>query len=255
MKFRITDNISGKTLTISGDKAPTEQEAEELFASSGIREQAQPQVPQQKYDLISLLQQGVQQGVQNASQNALVGAGPIPTAIAGRPEQKAAAVAGPLVGMLGLAVEPAIAGAVATHSLSPIKIASWLRDQAANKAGNINATKLIQVGNEFAKRNPLAQDVWDVFKPTITEKMPAKELLAKMTQVFGQAFTRGGSVKDTAQGELMNQLYQAGKSTLAQQAPDVAKYTTGMRQILTAPKTLQNVTWLLAKLGLARGAF
>jgi len=38
MKYRITDQVTGKTLVISGDSPPTEQEAEELFQQSGIRE-------------------------------------------------------------------------------------------------------------------------------------------------------------------------------------------------------------------------
>lgn len=158
-------------------------------------------------------------------------------------------------GATGQAIKTVIPAVAATKSLSPIKIASWLRDQAATKAGNVTTEKLIEAGDKFVIRNPLAQKVWDTFKPTITEKMSAKELLGRMSQVFGQAYSRGGTVKDTAQAELLNQLYQAGKSTLAQQAPEVAKYTTGMRQILTAPKTIQNLTWLLAKLGLAKGAF
>ena len=37
MKYRITDSKSGKTLVISGDAPPSEQEAEQLFSSSGIR--------------------------------------------------------------------------------------------------------------------------------------------------------------------------------------------------------------------------
>jgi hypothetical protein len=255
-KFRITDNQSGKTLTISGDKAPSEQEAEELFKSSGIREQAQPQGSTQKpFDLMGLLQSSVQSGIQNAPQNALVGGGPIPTALFGRPEQKAVAVAGPAVGAASLMAAPAITGALATKSLSPIKIASWLRDQAAGKAGQINTQKLIEAGDKYTEINPLAKEVWNIFKPTITGSMSAKDLLNRMTQVFGQAYTRSGSVKDSAQGELMNQLYQGGKTALQQQAPEVAKYTSGMKQILTAPKQLQNITWLLAKLGLAKGAF
>ena len=37
MKYRITDNQSGKTLVINGDAPPSEQEAEQLFQESGIR--------------------------------------------------------------------------------------------------------------------------------------------------------------------------------------------------------------------------
>ena len=42
-KYRITDSVSGKTLTISGDSPPTDQEAEQLFTDSGVRAQQQPQ--------------------------------------------------------------------------------------------------------------------------------------------------------------------------------------------------------------------
>lgn len=61
-KYRITDNQSGKTLVISGDTPPTEQEAEQLFQQSGIREQRMtpqqalakqvPLVPEQKINPI-----------------------------------------------------------------------------------------------------------------------------------------------------------------------------------------------------------
>ena len=41
-KFRIKDSQTGKTLTISGDSAPTEQELEGLFSQAGLRETQQP---------------------------------------------------------------------------------------------------------------------------------------------------------------------------------------------------------------------
>lgn len=51
-KYRITDNQSGKTLVINGATEPSEQEAEQLFQQSGIRDNApsaqpQAQAPQQ----------------------------------------------------------------------------------------------------------------------------------------------------------------------------------------------------------------
>jgi len=42
-KFKITDNQTGKTVTVSGDMAPTEQEAENIFRQAGLRgEQPEP---------------------------------------------------------------------------------------------------------------------------------------------------------------------------------------------------------------------
>lgn len=42
-KFKITDPQSGKTVTISGDSAPTQQEAEEIFNAAGLRNSLPPQ--------------------------------------------------------------------------------------------------------------------------------------------------------------------------------------------------------------------
>jgi hypothetical protein len=156
-------------------------------------------------------------------------------------------------GAVGGAAKTVATGAIGAKSISPIKIASFLRDQAAGKAGSISTEGLIKAGDKYAEINPLAKEVWDVFKPTISTKMEVKDLLNRMSQVFSQGYTKSGTVRDTAQAELMNQIYQAGKGTLKTQAPEVAKYTSGMRQILTAPKQIQSIAWLLAKLGLARG--
>jgi hypothetical protein len=39
-KYKITDNQTGKAVTVSGDSAPTEQEAEQIFADAGLRASA-----------------------------------------------------------------------------------------------------------------------------------------------------------------------------------------------------------------------
>lgn len=41
-KYKITDNQTGKTVTISGDTPPTEQDAEQIFADAGLRGGAKP---------------------------------------------------------------------------------------------------------------------------------------------------------------------------------------------------------------------
>ena len=62
-RFRITDNQSGKTLVISGDSAPTEQEAEDLFNQSGIRQQSSGQMtPEQALAKQFPLNQSIPQG-------------------------------------------------------------------------------------------------------------------------------------------------------------------------------------------------
>lgn len=44
-QFRITDSVSGKTVTVSGDSAPSNQEAEQIFSDAGLHptQSAQPQ--------------------------------------------------------------------------------------------------------------------------------------------------------------------------------------------------------------------
>jgi len=44
-KFKLTDNETGKTVVVSGDSAPTEAEAEQIFNDAGLR--SQPSAPQQ----------------------------------------------------------------------------------------------------------------------------------------------------------------------------------------------------------------
>lgn len=42
-KYRITDNQTGKVVTVSGEKAPTTQEAEEIFKTAGLRQSTTPE--------------------------------------------------------------------------------------------------------------------------------------------------------------------------------------------------------------------
>lgn len=244
-QYKITDNQSGKTLVISGDAPPTDQEAEQLFQESGIRGQGN------SFNLMDYLKSSAQKGAQLS----LAGGGPIPTFLAGTPEQKVAAVAGPAVGAAGLAMEPTLAGIAATKSINPMKVLSYLRNEAVNKAGELDTTKLIEAGEKFAANNPFAKADWEMLKPTISSSMPASDLLYKMTNVFGNAYTKGGAVRTPDQAQLLNQLYQGGKGIISEQAPEVAKYTAGMRNVLSAPENIQKITWLLAKLGLAKSAF
>lgn len=296
-KFKITDNQSGKTLVISGDSPPTDQEAEQLFQQSGIRGMTGSQALAKQVPLnqpipenpptdnpFAPLAQFLNPNVIKYSQNALqqIGqgnltptkpnvtqalaplGGPLGNLLFGVPNQQAAgmelasdvqgakAIAGGVGGAINT-VGNMGKGIMGAKSINPIKIMGYLRDQAVNKAGNVSTKGLIKAGDQFVADNPLAQDIWDTFKPTITKKMPASDLLRKMTQVFGNAYTKTGDVRVDAGSGLMNQLYQAGKTVMKEQAPEVAKYTSGMRQAITAPKNIQKVATLLAKLGLAKG--
>lgn len=51
--FKITDNQTGKTVTISGENPPSEQEAEQIFKDAGLREEEKsPNLVQRAFNLI-----------------------------------------------------------------------------------------------------------------------------------------------------------------------------------------------------------
>src|SRR3972149_8582332 len=44
--YEIKDNVTGKTVVVSGDSPPTEQEAMQIFSDAGLRKQEQtPSIP------------------------------------------------------------------------------------------------------------------------------------------------------------------------------------------------------------------
>lgn len=145
-----------------------------------------------------------------------------------------------------------VAGA---KSLNPFKIAGYARDQAVSKTPMVKTDQLVKAGDNFVKQNPMAREAWETFKPTISKSMETKDLLSRMSKVFGQAYTRSGDVRATAEAGLMNQLYQAGKQVIAKQAPEVAKQTANFRLLYEAPKVAQKIGTLGAKAGLIRLLF
>lgn len=66
-RFKITDHQTGKTIVVSGDSAPTEDEAEQLFSDAGYRESAQKKTSTIG-DVVNAIPGGLAKGV-----NAIVG--------------------------------------------------------------------------------------------------------------------------------------------------------------------------------------
>lgn len=293
-KYRITDQQSGKTLVINGDKPPSEQEAESLFQSSGIRGQQEPQknLVQQVGDVMAPISKFLMPNVINYSADSLqkIGSGDLtpnaPTAVntltsalgpggqqlanlfvgSEQDKQKDAAVRelySTLQGVKGVAKAiPALGkqvvnagknaveiaqNAAEAKSINPWKVVGHARNKAAESAGDLNTESLIKTGDEFITKNPYAKEAWEAFKPTITDKMKATDLLDRMTNVFGQAYTKGGDVRATAEAGLMNKLYQAGREAIKTQAPDVAKQSQLFKLLYETPKAIQRGTWLALK--------
>ena len=322
-KYRITDNVSGKTLVISGDNPPTEQEAEELFQSSGVRNNNETQPTQSdnqqpleravaKTGLFDIpVLGGILRGAENSTESygrMVGGAGyeslralksvlgdknayvnqetgktnenpflsqedlaklsqqdnkgaliPVSKEGLGRTVNfmSTAATAKSIPNIVKGGVDIATGGVKnatelinnikGANSINPSKVVGYARNKAAEAAGELNTEQLIKAGDEFISKNPLAKDTWETFKPTITSKMDTKDLLDRMSNIFGQAYTRGGDVRSTAEAGLMNKLYGAGKSVIKDQAPNVAKYTDQFRFLYNLPKTTQKATWLALK--------
>lgn len=68
-KFKLTDNETGKTVVVSGDSAPTEAEAEQIFSDAGLRDHAssapqaaQAEKPSSVVDAIRSLPGGIAKG-------------------------------------------------------------------------------------------------------------------------------------------------------------------------------------------------
>lgn len=239
MKYRITDNQSGKTLVINGDAPPSEQEAEQLFQESGIRNGKQEK---QSFDVMKYIQESAQKGAQLS----LAGGGPIPTFLGGTPGQKAVAVAGPVIGATGLGV-----GALMSY-LNPQNIAN-LQKEAENKVKNFDISSTIEAGNEYVKRHPEATDQWNTVKQGLENiKGNVGQLNRTISEWGPQTYTTSGETRSKAESMLYRVLSQAGRSAIKQQAPDVAKYTDRFRFILKdLPQGLsaaQKASWLLLKL-------
>ena len=99
----------------------------------------------------------------------------------------------------------------------------------------------------------MAKELWETIKPTIGEKTPAPDLLAKMFDVWKGAYTVGGDVKAKAQDQLYNKLYGAARNVIEKQAPEVSGEISKLRFLHELPKKAQRYTWLGLKVsGIAK---
>ena len=136
-------------------------------------------------------------------------------------------------------------------SINPTEIAGFMREKAAEATPTLDTSKIIQAGERWAKLDPQSADAWNELKSGITKDMNTKDVLDVLTAWGKRAYTTSGEIKDKAAASLMNQIYSAGRETIKEQAPEVAKYTANLRAIKELPDTMkaaQKGTWLLLKL-------
>jgi hypothetical protein len=162
--------------------------------------------------------------------------------VAGATDLAATTGVNAIKGALNFAKNAAGAG-----SLNPFKVVGYARNQALDAAGNLDTSKVISAGEKYVENNPLAKEVWDTFKPVTGKSMSAGDLTYKMSKVWDVAYDKSGDVKNQAAAKLFNELYQAGKSVIKEQAPEVAKNNALFKILYDAPKTAQKATWLALK--------
>jgi hypothetical protein len=323
-KYKITDPQSGKTVTISGDKPPTQADAEEIFSKAGLRDN-QPVTDQQIKDyanknrpkidatanpLMQLLQKG-QQGAYDSTTGATgndLSAAYLPRLTAQARQQGAGrnvsldqriggvgeaanrlvapvltAMGAPAPATLGItgaiegATEPGalpesrtanaalqgvsqytttkaaealfglLGAATRAKSINPAKIALNERNIAVGKTPTIDTSQIVAAGDRAAKLFPHSADDWEIMKAALPDQMPTQDLLDVVSSYGHNTYSATGNVKDKATADLTNQLYKAARQTIKDQAPEVAKQTSNLRNIIVAPKVAQKASWLALK--------
>ena len=134
----------------------------------------------------------------------------------------------------------------------------WLNKGATAAAvkatGNLDTKAIIKTGEEFITHEPAAKALWKTVRPTIKDVTPAKDLMSKMYDVWKKAYNVKGDVKGNAEAQLYNKLFGAGRKIIEEQAPKLSKEISKLKFMHELPKQTAKITWLLAKLGLAKNA-
>ena len=121
---------------------------------------------------------------------------------------------------------------------------------AAKVAGELDTKPIVKAGEEYVKHNPLAKDLWNTIKPSIGQKTHTSDVLAKMFDVWKGAYSKTGDVRTTAEAQLYNKLYGAGRSVIEKQAPAVSKEISKLKFLHGFPEKISKVqkgTWLALK--------
>lgn len=114
------------------------------------------------------------------------------------------------------------------------------RKAAAAIAEPLDTSSLIKAGDKYAENiNPAAAKAWNTLKPAIASSTSASDLLEKLTDWGSKAYTQSGDVRAIAEGQLKNHLYKEGRNIIADQAPDIAKYTTDISKGIGFQKALK----------------
>lgn len=126
-----------------------------------------------------------------------------------------------------------------------------MREKVTEITPTLDVSKIIEVGDRWARLDPASADIWEELKPALTQNMPTKDLLDMLTGWGGRTWNLMGNQKDKAASELMKHIYGAGRDVILEQAPQVAEYTASLKNIKDLPgvmKGVQKGTWLLLKL-------
>ena len=109
-RYKLQDSVTGKTVTIEADSAPTQDEAEGIFQEAGLRNQQEKGIPEKiagfaaprtlqfGKDVMSAIQKQQETGQAPEMNPVATGLGPLGAVLGGSPLQRSAAGAGAEVG-------------------------------------------------------------------------------------------------------------------------------------------------------------
>lgn len=141
------------------------------------------------------------------------------------------------------------AGGNIKHIKNPTKAFVEARDLAVKKYPTMDIKSVIEAGDKAAKLNPAGAADWEVAKTALSKsgKMPTKDLLQMLTDWGSQTYDKSGDVKGKAAAAIYNRVYQAGRTAIQTQAPEVASHTGKLAFLKNLPKNTQKATWLALK--------
>jgi len=324
-KYKITDSQSGKTLVISGDAPPSEQEAEQLFQESGVRNQPQmtsaqaaskilPVPEVQKIDPVTQAAGKAQEFLGNSPLAPILGASIARAAVPvmglssgfggsyGERIKQSAKVGGPMealkillpsleqnpdvrneiagtglkAGLTDVATTTALGaagkalgagkelvkGAIGAKSISPWKVASFIKDKEMAAASPMPLEKGAELGNKFVE---------------IAKKAPQafRDDAIKIAEGYKNDFSNGRSIADTffsksgaqsvgisarsgapirgGEAWMERKVAEELNNYLKIAAPKAKAADALFSFLYKAPKVTQQAATLMAKLGLAKG--
>jgi len=283
-KYKITDNATGKTVTISGDHTPSEAEAEQIFKDAGLRQPIAPTQPKglsyQQGDNPLLYAAAKTQETLRDTQALPIAGGIIGRAITRNPLGTGVGVTAgtALQGLLKPGdtslkdlIKPGVEAAawdMALTKLLPLlnlsKTSMKVRNLFITKNGEkmIDGTKVSKVVTEAYNKIPAAQKTASVkkaYEATVSElkdrMIPLGKAVEEKMSYFKPIFseTTGQKLKGTPLNQILESAGQGLRSQIREASPGVAGADDVFAALARAKNTMKWPTRIAAGGAIAGG--